>query len=58
MDSDEICGVKVSEWDPFHTLITLDELTRLGAAGVTWALIAGPKVSSSHLASSLLHHCT
>ena len=36
-----IGGVKPSEFDAFHELILLDELSRTGSAGLVWALITG-----------------
>ncbi|KAG0170416.1 hypothetical protein DFQ28_010815 [Apophysomyces sp. BC1034] len=34
-------GVPAEKFDPFHTLIAVDELSRCGSGGVLWALIGG-----------------
>eukprot|EP01117_Protostelium_nocturnum_P001016 TRINITY_DN11339_c0_g1_i1.p1 TRINITY_DN11339_c0_g1~~TRINITY_DN11339_c0_g1_i1.p1 ORF type:complete len:567 (-),score=223.66 TRINITY_DN11339_c0_g1_i1:63-1739(-) len=34
-------GVKPSEWDYFHELILIDELSRCGSGGVVWGIQAG-----------------
>lgn len=34
-------GVKYEEFDSFHRLITMDELSRCASGGVAWALIGG-----------------
>lgn len=34
-------GVKVRDWDLFHTLVVMDEIARVGSAGVVWNLNGG-----------------
>jgi len=34
-------GVKAEEYDPFHTLILIDELSRAGSGGVCWGIFGG-----------------
>ncbi|EEH45394.2 uncharacterized protein PADG_01544 [Paracoccidioides brasiliensis Pb18] len=34
-------GIEPEEWDEFHSLIVVDELSRLGYAGVIWGLFGG-----------------
>lgn len=36
-----IGGVKAEDWNPFHTLVVLDELSRCGSAGVVWNITGG-----------------
>ncbi|KAH8923526.1 acyl-CoA dehydrogenase NM domain-like protein [Atractiella rhizophila] len=34
-------GVKIDEWDGFHNLIVVDELSRTGSGGILWGLCGG-----------------
>ncbi|KAJ8661048.1 hypothetical protein O0I10_003271 [Lichtheimia ornata] len=34
-------GIKPEEWDSFHNVIVVDELSRSGSGGITWGLIGG-----------------
>ena len=34
-------NVPLEEWDTFHELVTLDEFSRCGSAGVCWSLLGG-----------------
>jgi hypothetical protein len=34
-------GVQPEEWDAFHEMILLDELSRCGSGGVVWGLQEG-----------------
>ena len=39
-------GIKLDEWDAFHDLVLVDELTRGGYLGVNWALATGPTIAT------------
>ncbi|KAI8139053.1 acyl-CoA dehydrogenase/oxidase [Fennellomyces sp. T-0311] len=34
-------GIKPDEWDNFHNLVVVDELSRCGSGGITWGLLGG-----------------
>ncbi|CAO3676476.1 unnamed protein product [Umbelopsis ramanniana] len=34
-------GVKVEDFDPFHGIVTMDELSRCGSGGVVWSICGG-----------------
>jgi hypothetical protein len=40
----EVCGVELKEPDLFHESIMYDELSRLGSAGIQWAITGGMSV--------------
>jgi len=41
MTYDMPAGVPLEEWNEFHDYIIMDELSRCGSGGVTWALAGG-----------------
>jgi alkylation response protein AidB-like acyl-CoA dehydrogenase len=49
-------GVKVEEFDPFHGIVTMDELSRCGSGGVVWSICGGKPPSTNPSISAVYYH--